>query len=108
MSNLLRGPLNHPPFILHRPILEVQSRLDALLMVLKSCKARSCTHPWGEIHPGGEVQSLKEALNPEFDSFYATQPKIKFEECVSGYILGAEGPTNVNQLYLKDGWADWT
>ena len=29
------------------------SRLDALVMVLKTCKGQSCVYPWDELHPSG-------------------------------------------------------
>lgn len=72
------------------------SRLDALLMVLKSCKAKSCQKPWSTLHPAGEVTSLKDALHPKFDGFYEQQSKVSFSSCAMGYIISEEGPQEVN------------
>lgn len=68
-------------------------RLDALIMVLKSCKGRSCTHPWEVLHPRYDVRSLKDAMRDTFNVFYAEQQKVKFDRCEKGYISESEGPT---------------
>ncbi|KAJ5711716.1 hypothetical protein N7488_005872 [Penicillium malachiteum] len=62
-----------------RPLEEVVNRLDALLMVLKTCKTHSCVKPWERLHPKGDVKSLKDALMPGFDAFYSGQPKVSFQ-----------------------------
>jgi hypothetical protein len=59
-------------------------RLDTLLIVTKSCKGEVCTKPWPLIHPRGDVQSLREAMNPEFDEFYVNQHKIRYDACALG------------------------
>lgn len=62
-------------------------------MVLKSCKARSCTHPWEVLHPSGDVNNLHEALKVEYNHFYEVeQEKVQFSKCEKGYILESEGP----------------
>lgn len=66
------------------------------MMVLKSCKARQCTHPWEVLHPEGNVRSLTDALSEEFDSFYKNQPKVSFNSCQLGYLTAEEGPQAVN------------
>ncbi|KAI7640680.1 hypothetical protein KC319_g13865 [Hortaea werneckii] len=69
------------------------SRLDTLLIVLKTCKGRHCTHPWEVLHPGGDVQDLHDALNSDFDKFYEVQQqRVYFEKCEKGYIAESEGP----------------
>ncbi|KAI6893722.1 arylsulfatase [Hortaea werneckii] len=69
------------------------SRLDTLLVVLKTCKGRQCTHPWEVLHPGGDVRDLHDALNSEFDHFYeGQQQRVYFEKCEKGYIAESEGP----------------
>lgn len=61
MSNLLLNPLflvYLMPFNLARPIVPrsvLLNRLDALLLVLKSCTGRLCTNPWETLHPIGDV-----------------------------------------------------
>lgn len=71
---------------------QIVDRLDALMMVLKSCKAKSCQKPWKALHPGGDISTLKDALHHAFDTFYRSQPKVSFTSCELGYMLEAEGP----------------
>jgi hypothetical protein len=52
--------------------------------------------PWTILHPDGKVHNLRDALNPQYDSFYATQAKVSFSSCELGYILAAEGPQEVH------------
>lgn len=80
--------------ILGIPLSKVLPRLDALLMVTKSCRGYTCTDPWSVIHPKGDVRTLKDALNKEFDAFYISEmtKKVSFEKCELGYILESEGP----------------
>lgn len=106
-----------PPSPNNVPILTLVSRLDALLVVLKTCKGRECTHPWEVLHPPlaagrsgdggsyedlededededgyhGEVQSLKEALDPKFDGFYAKAGRVRWERCEEAYVRESEG-----------------
>jgi arylsulfatase len=75
-----------------RTIKDVADRIDALLLVLKSCKQDSCREPWKQHHPDGSVSSLKAALNPKYDAYYAGQPKVAYTECKRGYLLEFEGP----------------
>lgn len=77
------------------PLEKVVARLDALLFVLKSCKAATCVDPWKALHPKGNVASLADALSPRFDGFYeekARKMRIQFERCEMGFLLDAEGP----------------
>ncbi|KAK3686952.1 hypothetical protein LTR37_019306 [Vermiconidia calcicola] len=68
-------------------------RLDALLLVLKSCVGRQCTHPWESLFPGGGVLNLADALNSVFDDFFDTRlEKVSFDRCEKGYIVNSEGP----------------
>lgn len=98
MNNLLTSSPTADLQILGRPLEAVVNRLDALLMVLKSCKADSCRDPWYTLHPGGRVNSLTDALSPEFDAFYQEQPKTSFSKCELGYIISSEGPQKVNSF----------
>ena len=72
---------------------QLVNRLDALLMVLKTCKGRQCTHPWELLFPTGNVKSLADARDPKFDSFFEESlEKVKFERCEKGYVAESEGP----------------
>ncbi|KIW21655.1 hypothetical protein PV08_02235 [Exophiala spinifera] len=79
------------------------SRLDALVLVLKTCKARACTHPWEVLHPSGDVQDLHHALDARFDHFYGVQQqKVSFSKCERGYILESEGPSYVKTYSFEE------
>ncbi|KAH7231026.1 alkaline-phosphatase-like protein [Fusarium tricinctum] len=79
----------------NKPLLSIVSRLDAIMMVMKSCKGRTCTEPWKVLHPDGDVKSLKDAMDSKYDSFYlqaAEKNSVSFGMCMGGYIVTAEGP----------------
>lgn len=96
------------PHILGYPLPNVISRLDALLFVLKSCQGSTCIKPWNVFHPDGSVQTLHDALDAQYNTFYHAQPKVAFDRCENGYILDAEGPQA--QCFDRDGlsWEMWT
>jgi arylsulfatase len=103
MDNLI----NTKGKLLGRNIKKVISRLDALLLVLKSCKGSECTLPWQVLHPDKRVTSLAEALSPTYDLFYAAQPDISFSACELGYFPASEGPQE-GYAYRRDGdWSHW-
>lgn len=79
-----------------RPWPEILVRLDALLMVTKSCKQWSCRNPWAILFPKGQVADLETAMRPEYDSFFQNQPRISFSACGAGYFIADEGPQYVN------------
>ena len=80
------------------PVKRLESRLDALLLVLKSCKADTCTRPWRALHPAGDVSTLAQAMDAKFDDFYEQkQHRVSYNYCDAGYIVAAEGP----QEYLQ-------
>jgi hypothetical protein len=62
------------------------------MLVLKSCEGDACRYPWRQLHPAGKVNSLADALESGFDTFYENQPKVSFSSCEKGYIISAEGP----------------
>ncbi|KAG9593354.1 Arylsulphatase, partial [Aureobasidium melanogenum] len=84
---------------------QVIYRLDALLLVLKTCKTTTCIKPWSSLHNNSDVQTLTQALDPEFDAYYIKHPKVGFSSCELGYIPEAEG--NVDHISFAAG-VDWT
>lgn len=79
--------------ILGQSLSRLIQRLDALLLVTKSCRAETCVRPWEVLHPNGQVQSLEHALNTKFDAFYAyVKEQVAFDRCELGYLIDAEGP----------------
>ncbi|CAK7200863.1 hypothetical protein SEUCBS139899_003562 [Sporothrix eucalyptigena] len=81
-----------------RSLDQVVSRLNALLVVLKTCARETCREPWRALHPQGDVATLEDSLAPHFDAFYAGQPNIYFTKCEIGYIAESEGPMYVNRF----------
>lgn len=91
----------HPSYeIAGRSLSQIIPRLDAMMMVLKTCKGKVCTQPWRTLHPEGDVNDLKEALAPKYDDFYEVQPKMAFFSCEDAYYLEVE-----NQEPVKS-WAE--
>ena len=90
------------------PINRLESRLEALLLVLKSCKAITCIKPWLALHPGGKVTTLKDAMDPKFDAFYEQQQnRISFSKCEPGYIIKSEGPQTYKQYSANQARFSW-
>ncbi|KAI1372803.1 Arylsulphatase [Hypoxylon crocopeplum] len=112
MVNLLHPDEIAPDTIAGAPLDKVVSRLDSLLFVLKTCKAETCIHPWRALHPAGNVESLRDALSPRFDSFYEDRSmKIEFDRCEMGFLLDAEGPQFKDDDFLSTfdpKWHEWT
>lgn len=95
--NIVANQQQHQDFkIANRPINQIIPRLDALMMVLKSCDGDACREPWRQLHPGGRVQNLTAALDQSYDGFYKRQPKVSFSSCANGYLVSEEGPQKVN------------
>ncbi|KAE8145674.1 alkaline-phosphatase-like protein [Aspergillus avenaceus] len=78
--------------IMGHALSEVISRLDTLLMVLKSCQGKTCVDPWRVLHPDGSVATLRDAMSPQYDRFYQDQYRVSFSRCEYGYLVDAEGP----------------
>ena len=99
--------------VLDVSMLNLVSRLDALMFVLKSCQADECRAPWAALQPDENISNLVEALQPKFDDFYQNQvPRVQFTRCEPGYIIDAEGPQFEPNATYSDGsepqWAIWT
>lgn len=78
--------------LLGRTLPQVVARLDALLLVLKSCQGATCIEPWNVLQPEEPVHNLRDALATEYDQFYSQQPRVSFDRCAEGYLIDAEGP----------------
>ncbi|KAL4788932.1 arylsulfatase [Aspergillus venezuelensis] len=86
----------------------VIDHIDALLLVLKSCKGRTCIKLGEVLHLAGSVVNLLEALDTEYDAFYEAQPKVSYDWCEYAYIIDAEGPQTA--LSYRNGYSldQWT
>lgn len=77
--------------LLGRPIEQVIHRLDAMVLVQKSCVADGCRWPWKQLHPEGGVSTLAEALNEQYDEFYLNSynvAKVGWLQCFDGLTAG--------------------
>jgi hypothetical protein len=106
MANLL-DPKTKPVSnykLLGHPYGKVVARLDALLLVLKTCKQDSCVDPWKSLHPAGNVKNLKDAMSSRYDHFYEMEmasKRVAFEGCALGQLLGQEVPIYDPTWHLK-------
>ncbi|KAG7438433.1 Arylsulfatase [Fusarium oxysporum f. sp. raphani] len=79
-------------------IVRVKTRLNALLLVTKSCAESTCRDPWKVLQPpnkvrkGKNIRSLEDALNPDYDGFYASFPLVTIEECLGYQFVENEFP----------------
>lgn len=80
-------------YLFEYPISKVLTRLNGLMMVLKSCKGKDCIYPWNVIHPQGDVTTIREAMDSKFDELYEKEmPQVSFDHCAPAYFLEVEGP----------------
>ncbi|KII86595.1 hypothetical protein PLICRDRAFT_142944 [Plicaturopsis crispa FD-325 SS-3] len=80
---------------LHR----LSTRLDALLLVLKTCQDAACTAPFASLFPDGEVFDFAGALQPGYDEYFASLPRVRYSSCELGYQTRFEEPR------WRDAWA---
>lgn len=78
--------------LLGRDLSKLVTRLDALLLVLKSCQGVTCIQPWEALQPNAQVHNLQDALEERHDMLYDSLPRVSFDWCDDGYLLEAEGP----------------
>ncbi|KAG2164969.1 hypothetical protein VTO58DRAFT_107968 [Aureobasidium pullulans] len=110
MNNLLSDD-SRVDVVAGHPIERVVERLDALLMVQKSCTGEVCREPWRSLHPDGKVMTLEDAMASRYDKFYEKQVKVEWDFCHNGYVPEAEGPMFEDRgvEFRDDGlmWPDW-
>jgi len=70
------------------------TRLNAILMVTKSCEKGSCRDPWAvfQLPSGKKLSSFEEAMLPEYDSFFNKFPRVSFQECLQFQSAENEAP----------------
>ncbi|KAI0193498.1 arylsulfatase [Astrocystis sublimbata] len=71
------------------------NRLNAILLVTKSCETNTCRQPWQWLQPGTqkhEIISLSQAMDPKYDEHFASFPKVAFKECLQIQDIDNEGP----------------
>ncbi|CAI0650882.1 unnamed protein product [Colletotrichum noveboracense] len=63
---------------------QLLTRLNAILMVTKSCTQETCRDPWAVLQPpnSSQITTLTEALSSDHDAFFASIPQVQFNECM--------------------------
>jgi hypothetical protein len=74
------------------PLSSLQARLDAMILVLKTCKGKVCSDPWAEPLLGSGVAVLTQAMDAKYDAYFEKLPKVSYSVCEAGYIAESEGP----------------
>lgn len=70
-------------------------RLNAILLVTKSCAENTCRQPWALLQPGrrkDEILSLRQAMNTKYDRFFSEFPRVAFKECMMYQDIENEKP----------------
>lgn len=71
-------------------------RLNAMLLVTKSCAETSCQNTWGTLTGQdtavGEITNLKQAMDPKYDTFFDSFPQVTVAECLHVQIVSNEVP----------------
>lgn len=74
------------------------NRLNALLMVTKSCSDETCRNPWSVLQPPSAsnttavTNNLRDAMDPVHDAFFAAFPRVAFAECMAYQYVPNEQP----------------
>ncbi|KAF9262348.1 alkaline phosphatase-like protein [Marasmius fiardii PR-910] len=66
-------------------ITRIASRLDGLLIVLKTCTGEVCRDPWRAFNVP-DVSSLSGALDARFDAYFDSLPRFGYKDCRFGYF----------------------
>ncbi|KAF5967165.1 arylsulfatase precursor [Fusarium coicis] len=76
-------------------IKETINRFNALVLYMKSCGASSCQDPWGNFHLPKHlkpIKTFKQAMQHQYDSFFAQFPTFTFAECMDYQYAPNETP----------------
>ncbi|PHH74301.1 hypothetical protein CDD82_5014 [Ophiocordyceps australis] len=85
------------------PLDRIRWRLDALLLVAKSCSGDNCRNPWTELQrecrkttlcPSSikMFRSFESSMNSMFDGFFESLPKVTFARCLESQHVDNEEP----------------
>ncbi|RYP92649.1 hypothetical protein DL770_001231 [Monosporascus sp. CRB-9-2] len=82
LYNTGEDPFELTNLVHERP--RVVDRLNALLMVTKSCERGACRDPWSLIQPpdGSRIVTLTQALDARYDGFFANFERVRFGICM--------------------------
>ncbi|KAI8208819.1 Arylsulfatase [Colletotrichum sp. SAR 10_86] len=70
------------------------TRLNAILLVTKSCTQGTCRDPWTVLQPpnSSQITTLTEALSSDHDAFFASISQVHFNGCMQYQYIPNEGP----------------
>ncbi|KAI0016802.1 arylsulfatase [Xylariomycetidae sp. FL0641] len=76
---------------------QLMKRLNAMLLVKKSCATNTCQNPWTALLGGnstlnGKITTLKQALDPQYDVLFDSFPQVNIAECLGYQDEVAEAP----------------
>ncbi|KAL8386854.1 hypothetical protein RB595_010342 [Gaeumannomyces hyphopodioides] len=86
----------------------VLDRLNALLLVTKSCAEGSCRDPWAVFSPGDglpAIATMAQAMDARYDVFFAGFPRVHFNSCMQYQDVANEMPFFPEQAALGLGLA---
>ncbi|KAI6317820.1 hypothetical protein MCOR29_006172 [Pyricularia oryzae] len=85
----------------------LEQRLNALLLVTKSCAEGTCRDPWSVFNAAqpynvttdptapadaDKISNLAQALDPKYDAFFASFPRVAFKTCPQAQVVANEAP----------------
>ncbi|KAK7959141.1 Arylsulfatase [Apiospora aurea] len=73
------------------------NRLNALLLVTKSCAEGTCRDPWSVFTPSNrtdesKVASMQQAMDPQYDAYFAAFPRVHLASCMQYQDVANEAP----------------
>ncbi|KAK8137013.1 arylsulfatase [Apiospora sp. TS-2023a] len=72
------------------------NRLNALLLVTKSCAEGTCRDPWAVFTPSNttddKIATMKQAMDPKYDAYFASFPRVHFASCMQYQDIANEQP----------------
>lgn len=81
--------------ILDKRTIRLLNRLDALMLVLKTCKGDTCANPYGKLLPPRLRHTrpgFLRLLDADLDGYFSQLPKVSFKACGLGYHRAQEQP----------------
>ncbi|KAI6353671.1 hypothetical protein MCOR31_011668 [Pyricularia oryzae] len=76
----------------------LMTRLNALLLVIKSCEGDVCRAPWQAFANDTALaglpsfSTLDDALDPRLDDYFASLPGVHFDACLQAQVVANEWP----------------
>ncbi|KAH9906935.1 arylsulfatase [Xylariomycetidae sp. FL2044] len=72
----------------------VFNRLNALLLVTKSCAEGTCRDPWAVFTPpdNSTIRTFKQAMDAKYDDYFASFPRVHFNTCMQYQDIENEMP----------------